>query len=156
MFFDTKNSVIIVGAVHFSTNTYDGHTLPETLKQTMELVDSRLKVAICDRGFSEKNFVEGTTVVIPKNPEKQATTYQKQKARERFRRRTGIEPIIGHLKSDYRLMRNYLKGSLGDSINLMLAAAAFNFKKLMRRLQGLLRFLLCFLVKETGGLMAPT
>jgi len=58
---------------------------------------------------------------------------------------------LGHLKSDYRLMRNYLKDSLGDSINLMLAAAAFNLKKLMRQLQGLLRFLLCFLVKEPGG-----
>ena len=56
-----------------------------------------------------------------------------------FRRRAGIEPIIGHLKSDYRLLRNYLKGNVGDSINLMLAAAAYNFKKLMRQLIDYLR-----------------
>lgn len=43
-------------------------------------------------------------------------------------------PIIGHLKSDCRLIRNYLKGTVGDSINLMLAAAAFNFKKWMREI----------------------
>jgi len=137
----TKNSGIIVGAVHFSKNIYDGHTLPETLKQSTELVGRRPQVAICDRGFRGKAFVDGTKIVIPKAPGKRSTNYQKQKARKRFRRRAGIEPIIGHLKSDYRLMRNYLKGSLGDSINLMLSAAAFNFRKLLRQL---LDYLLLF------------
>ena len=51
-------------------------------------------------------------------------------------------------------MRNYHKGNLGDSINLMLAAAAFNFKKLMKQLQMFLRFLLYFLFKEPVGLIA--
>jgi hypothetical protein len=68
---------------------------------------------------------------------------RKKKARKRFRSRAGIKHIIGHLRSDYRLMRNYLKGNLGDSINLLLAAAAFNFKKLMRQLHDY--FLLFFL-----------
>jgi IS5 family transposase len=130
----TKNSGIIVGAVHISKNKYDGHTLPETLKQITELVGRRPKVAICDRGFRGKSSVDGTNIVIPNPPGKRATPYEKQKARKRFRRRAGIEPIIGHLKSDFRLMRNYLKGSVGDSINLMLAAAAFNFRKLLRQL----------------------
>jgi IS5 family transposase len=151
----TKNSGIIVGAVHFSTNIYDGHTLPETLTQTTELVGSRPKVAICDRGYRGKSTIDGTAIEIPKNPGKRASAYEKRKARKRFRRRAGIEPIIGHLKSDYRLMRNYLKGSLGDSINLMLAAAAFNFKKLVRQLQMFLRFLLYFLFKESVRLIPP-
>jgi transposase, IS5 family len=72
--------------------------------------------------------------MIPKPPKKRATNYEKQKARKRFRRRAGIEPVIGHLKSDYRLGRNFLKGKVGDSINLMMAAAAFNFKKLLKQL----------------------
>ena len=75
--------------------------------------------------------------------------------RWRFRRRAGIEAIISHLKFDYRLVRNYLKGSVGDSINLMMAAAAFNFKKLMPQLHILLRFLFYCLVKEHSGLIAP-
>ena len=53
-------------------------------------------------------------------------------ARKRFRRRAGIEPVIGHLKHDHRLKRNFLKGFAGDQINLLMAAAAFNFKKWMR------------------------
>ena len=99
----TKKSGIIVGAVHFSKNKYDGHTLPETLTQTTEFVGRRPTVAICDRGYRGKRTIDGTAIEIPKNLGKKATTYQKQKARKGFRRRAGIEPIIGHLKSDYRL-----------------------------------------------------
>ncbi len=74
-------------------------------------------------------MVGETQILIPKPSGKKATPYQRQKARKRFRKRTDIEPIIGHLKSDYRLTRNYLKRTVGDNINLMLVAAAFNFKK---------------------------
>lgn len=147
----TKNSGIIVGAVSFSKNKYDGHTLSDTLKQTSELVGRRPKVAICDRGFRGKSIVDGTKVVIPKPPGKRTTQYQRQKARKRFRRRAGIEPIIGHLKSDFRLMRNYLKGTPGDSINLMLAAAAFNFRKLLRQLA---YYLFLFLLIPIGKTVA--
>jgi len=130
----TKNSGIIVGALHIPENKYDGHTLPEALEQTEELIGKRPKVAICDRGYRGTSRVGDTQIVIPKPPGKRTSDYEKRKARKRFRRRAGIEPIIGHLKSDYRLARNYPKGSLGDAINLMLAASAFNFKKLMKQL----------------------
>jgi IS5 family transposase len=85
--------------------------------------------------------------------------HQRQNYRKRFRKRAGIEPIIGYLKSDYRLIRNFLKGSVGDSINLMLAAAAFNFKKWMRRVILFLCQLLMVLYyeksyPETVGLIA--
>jgi len=53
-----------------------------------------------------------------------------------------LEAYISHLKFDYRLVRNHLKRSVGDSINLMMEAASFKFKKLMIRLQRLLRLLL--------------
>ena len=57
--------------------------------------------------------------------------YQKEQKRKKLRRRAAIEPIIGHVKSDYRMQRNYLKGFIGDEINLLLAATAFNLKKWM-------------------------
>ena len=115
-------------------SNYDGHTLPEALRQSEELVGRRATVAICDRGYRGKTIIDGTKIEIPGNPRKRAGAYEKRKARNRFRKRAGIEPVIGHLKSDFRLLRNYLKGSVGDAINLMLAAAAYNFKKLMRQL----------------------
>lgn len=147
----TKNSGIIVGAVNFSKNDYDGHTLPEALKQTKELVGKRPDVAICDRGYKGNKFVDGTQIVIPKNPGKKDSVYERQKARKRFRKRAGIEPIIGHLKSDFKLIRNYLKGTVGDSINLMLAATAFNLRKLLRQL---LDYLFLFFTVQKHRLLA--
>ena len=71
-------------------------------------------------------------ISIPATVLKRDTKKQLEIKREKFRRRASIEPVIGHLKSDYRLGRNYLKGFIGDEINLLLAACAFNLKKWMR------------------------
>lgn len=65
----------------------------------------------------------------------------------KFRKRTDIEPVIGHCKSDHRLGRNYCKGLFGDSINVMLAAAAFNFKRATRALLCLFQELLSGWIK---------
>ncbi|ORU91342.1 MAG: hypothetical protein A6F72_01975 [Cycloclasticus sp. symbiont of Poecilosclerida sp. N] len=55
--------------------------------------------------------------------------YQPDKKRKLCKRRAAIEPIIGHLKSDFRLSRNLLKGQIGDKINVLMAAGAWNLKK---------------------------
>lgn len=128
----TKRSGIIVGAYSLEKNDYDGHTLPKALDQCQELRGLRPTVAIADRGYKGSSKIGETEILLPKPPKKAASEYEKRKSRARFRRRAAIEPIIGHLKTDYRLDRNFLKGVVGDSINLMLAAAAFNFKKWMR------------------------
>ena len=63
--------------------------------------------------------------------------------KKQFGRRAAIEPVIGHLKSDHRKKRNFYKGITGDAINVMLSAAAFNFKRMMRKWRS--SFLLFFL-----------
>jgi len=78
--------------------------------------------------------------VTPGRPKKNATAYEKRKAKARFRRRAAIEPRIGHLKSDFRLGRNFLKGQIGDAINLLLAAAASNLSLWMRQVLFVLVF----------------
>jgi IS5 family transposase len=55
--------------------------------------------------------------------------------RKRFRARAGIEPIIGHLKQDHRMSRNYLLDEQGDLVNTLLAATGFNLKKMLQRLK---------------------
>jgi IS5 family transposase len=86
--------------------------------------------------------------VTPKPPKKGATNYEKRKARQRFRRRAAIEPRIGHLKSDFRLGRNFLKGQKGDAINLLLAATASNLSLWMRRVLSSLYCWLRFLLQN--------
>ena len=78
--------------------------------------------------------------MIPSVPKKTDSQYTKAKKHELFRKRAGIEPVIGHCKSDHRLGRNFYKDLFGDSINVMLAAAAFNLKRAMRVLLCLIRW----------------
>ena len=73
-------------------------------------------------------------MLIPGLPKKSDSPYIRTKKHELFWKRAGIEPVIGHCKSDHRLSRNFYKGLLGDSINVMLAAAAFNFERVIRTL----------------------
>lgn len=128
----TKTSGIVLGALSFEKNLYDAHTLEAALKQVERLRGGRPKTVIGDRGYRGKKKVGETEILIPGVPGKNDTGYEKEKARRRFRRRAGIEPVIGHMKSDFGLGRNYLKGLIGNGINLMMSAAAFNFVKWMR------------------------
>ena len=51
--------------------------------------------------------------------------------RREMRRRSAVEPLIGHLKDDHRMGRNHLAGSAGDAINPILAAVGYNFRRLL-------------------------
>jgi IS5 family transposase len=128
----TRDSGIVIGALAFEKNIFDGHTVPSVLAQVKRLLKRVPSIGIADRGYRGKSKVNDTRIVTPKPARKNASKEAIQLARKRFRRRAGIEPIIGHLKSDHRLKRNFLKGFDGDQINLLMAAAAFNFKKWMR------------------------
>jgi IS5 family transposase len=127
----TKDSGVIVGVASHSKNEHDSKTLELAITSANATRTSPIKEAICDRGYRGIKEVLGTTICIPATPLKRDSEYQKQKKREKFKRRAAIEPIIGHLKSDFRLARNYLKGFIGDQINLLLAATAWNMKKWM-------------------------
>ena len=141
----TKNRCIIVGAKSFSRNEYDGDTLQAVLSQIKEVRGIAAETAFCDRGFRGRKQVGETAIVLPGVPSSKASAYAQGKARQAFRRRSAIEPVIGHLKSDFRLARNYLKGAIGDTINLLLAAAAFNCRKWLNALAQGLIFVLLFL-----------
>ena len=125
----TSKRGIIVAAVSHETNKHDSHCLEEVLDQTGQVLKKAPIRAVCDRGYRGVKQVGETQIIIPGNALKRDSRYQKQKKRERCRRRAAIEPLIGHLKSDYRLSRNYLKGHIGDEINLLLSATAWNLRK---------------------------
>ena len=128
----TRDSSVIIGALAFEKNVFDGHTVPAVLAQVKRLTNRVPGIGIADRGYRGKSRVNDTQIVTPKPARKNASKEAMALARKRFRRRAGIEPIIGHLKSDHRVKRNFLKGFDGDQINLLMAAAAFNFRKWMR------------------------
>jgi transposase, IS5 family len=130
----TKSTGLCVGAVSFAENLYDGHTLPKALEQYERLMDKRPKVALVDLGYRGTREVQGTQILEAgriRGMCKGSSAYYRM--RKRLARRSAIEPEIGHMKARFRLGRNFLKGTLGDAINVMLAGAASNLRKWMRR-----------------------
>lgn len=127
----SQKSNVIVAAVSFRGNPNDNKTLEKPLEQQARMTGVRAKKAYTDRGCQSQQI--GETEILSPSHGKGKTASEKARLRKSFRRRAAIEPDIGHLKSDYGLDRNYLKGEVGDEINAILAASAFNFKSWMRK-----------------------
>ncbi|TXJ59671.1 hypothetical protein ETF27_09355, partial [Prevotella brunnea] len=108
------------------------------LKLVQRFRGRKIKRLAGDRGYRGQETCGETNIMIPGVPKASDSPHKKKKKQMFFRKRAGIEPVIGHCKADHRLGRNFYKGLLGDAINVMLAAAAFNFKRAMR-------FLLCLI-----------
>ena len=126
-------SGLIIGALSFR-NEFDGHTVDKSLEQVDRIYGRKVKVLAGDRGYRGNEKSGDTAVMIPDTPKQTDSQYIKNKKHKLFCKRAGIEPVIGHCKSDHRLGRNFYKGLFGDSINVMLAAAGFNFKRAIRLL----------------------
>ena len=128
----TKTAGVIVGAVAHAENLYDGDALRPALEQTRAITGQQPAKAIVDRGYRGRKVVDGTEVLLPGQPKPGQSKSVSAKMRARFRRRAAIEPLISHLKHQYRLARCFLKGFVGDQVNLLLAAAAWNLRKWLR------------------------
>lgn len=131
---------LVLGVVNFSGNPHDRDTLEPTLDHVRTVVGRVPKTAVVDRGYRGIRRVGATRVLVP-NQDKPQTELEKRKLRRKCRRRAAIEPIIGHIKSDCRMQRNYLSGLVGDRMNALLAATGFNLRKRLRELAGHLRLL---------------
>jgi len=125
-FLITQKTGVLVGAINFSENIHDSKTLPAALEQHQRLTGIKAKEVFVDRGYPGPKQIGDTQIHLPK-PNKNITLSQRKK----HSRRAAIEPVIGHLKHDYRMLKNFLKGNFGDAVNVMLAASAMNFKRMM-------------------------
>jgi len=117
----------IVGVQAFPGRPYDGHTLKEALSQTERLTGSPVKNAYVDRGYRGHDYAGPAEIHVAGRHRSRMTRAE----RRWMKRRSAIEPIIGHTKHDDRMDRNYLVGRHGDKTNAILAAAGYNFRKLM-------------------------
>jgi IS5 family transposase len=92
-------------------------------------------VAITDQGYRVRKHYGETEIVNARDLRRQKTAYRKREVKKQLKSRSAIEPVIEHLKSGHRLSKNYLSGVVGDNIDVMLAAAGYNFKRLLRKLK---------------------
>lgn len=126
----------VVAALGLPGNPYDGHTLRATLDKAQQNINLPIKEVYVDRGYKEHGCDESIVTIDRERQGKLTRTIWKK-----LKHRAAIEPVIGHLKSDCRLERNYLPGEAGNAMNAILSAAAYNFRKLLKGLWSLLGFI---------------
>ena len=110
-------------------NPYDGHTLAEALERAAILSDVKPEVAVVDRGYKGV-AVDGVKIYHPGL--RRGIT---RNLRAMIRRRSAIEPAIGHMKADGKLDRHWLKGALGDAMRAVLGGAGQNLRMILRRVR---------------------
>jgi len=126
----TNKSNFVVGGLALPGNPYDGHTLTKALEQVRRMTGSVIEEAFVDRGYRGHGETQ-TTVFIAG----QKRGIKTERLKCSLKRREAIEPVIGHLKSDGLLGRNYLKGTHGDQMNVMLSCAGHNLRLILRQLR---------------------
>ncbi|KAF7275119.1 hypothetical protein GWI33_012166, partial [Rhynchophorus ferrugineus] len=125
----TLNSGIIVGYASHTVREHDSKCLVAALENAHLNRTTQISTAVLDRGYKGCKSKVDIEVILPSPPLKRDSKAQQQRKRILCRRRSAIEPVIGHLKHQYRLHRNHLKGHRGDVFNLAMAACAWNLKK---------------------------
>ncbi len=125
----TNRSNLVIGAQSMPGNPYDGHTLKQALQQVERLTGHRPERCYVDLGYRGHDVDD---VTVFKARQKRGVT---KSIRRELKRRNAIEPIIGHMKSDGLLHRNFLKGTEGDAINVILCGAGQNLRLILRHLK---------------------
>ncbi len=133
--FDSKKKRVITGNYvatyepDLPGNPHDGHTLTAAPEQTTRLTGVQPREAYVDRGYRGHGLADKLKVWIA-GAKRGVTVAIKKK----LKRRNAVELVIGHMKSDGRLGRNFLKGVAGDAMNALLCGAGHNLRKILRQL----------------------
>jgi IS5 family transposase len=120
-------------------NPYDGHTLETVIPDIEALIGNTIERLLGDKGYRGHNAPPEYKFRVFTSGQKRRVT---PKIKRELRRRSAVEPVIGHLKSEHRMGRNYFWHREGDAANAVLAAAGYNFRRLLRWLSLLLRQIL--------------
>ena len=147
----TARQGLIVGARTFPGNPYDGHTLEEQLQQTAILLQDIAtaptpKRVLVDKGYRGVN-IPGVEILHPGKMRSMSPVQRKM-----MKRRSAVEPVIGHLKDDCRMRRSWLKGVMGDAIHAVLCAAGYNLRFLLRVITFFCAWILWRVTKMQAGI----
>lgn len=130
-------------------NPYDGHTLATILPAIEEIIGVNLAKAVADAGYRGHNAPKDKMFKVHVAGYKRGLTKAIKRA---LRRRAAIEPVIGHLKNDHRMGRNFLAFAEGDANNAVLAAVGYNFSLLLNWLRLLCAFILALFATAAAPL----
>ena len=139
----SKGGQFVAHAQALPGNPYDGHTLAAVIPAIEQLVGNTIERLHTDAGYRGHNAPPDYKFKVYTSRQKRRVT---PAVKREMKRRAAVEPVIGHLKEEHRMNRNYLAGRRGDANNAVLAAAGYNFRRLIRWLSDLLRLILAMLL----------
>ncbi len=132
----------VLAAKALPGNPYDGHTLATVIPDIERTTGATLMRILADAGYRGHNAPRPYDLRVYTAGQKRRVT---EVIRRLMRRRSAVEPVIGHTKAEHRMGRNYLAGAAGDAANAVLAAAGYNFRRLLAWLARLLALLATFI-----------
>jgi IS5 family transposase len=132
-------------------NPYDGHTLASIIPEMEHTIGNNIERLLADAGYRGHNAPLSHKFRVFTAGQKRRMT---PAIKRELKRRAAIEPVIGHIKNEHRMGRNYLAGTAGDAINAILAAVGYNFRILLTCLRLLLRLILAWLFASLRPLHA--
>ncbi|MDE3245678.1 MAG: IS5 family transposase [Acidobacteriota bacterium] len=127
----TLKEGFVVGIQSCPENPYDGHTLERQLEQVARLMGKIPKRCHVDKGYKGHEIDPATCQVLISGSRRGLS----KTLRKEMKRRSAIEPEIGHMKADGLLGRNHLKGSRGDAMNALLCGAGHNLRKILAKVR---------------------
>jgi IS5 family transposase len=119
---------LVVHAMALPGKPYDGHTLTTVLPEIERLSGIEVRRVVADRGYRGHGCPRPWSLRVFIAGQKRRVT---DAIRCQLRRRSAVEPVIGHMKSEHRMGRNHLAGRFGDAADAILAAAGYNFRRLL-------------------------
>ena len=132
----SKGGQFIAHAKALPGNPYDGHTLAAVIPEIETQIGANLARIVADRGYRGHNAPPEHKFKVYISGQRRRVT---ETIKRELRRRPAVEPVIGHAKAEHRMGRNYLAGTQGDAANAVLAAAGYNFRRLLAWLAALWR-----------------
>jgi transposase, IS5 family len=140
-----KGGQFVLHAKALPGNPYDGHTLAPVIQETEALTGCPVERAYVDKGYRGHSTLPPWRVFISGQKRGVHGAVKRE-----LRRRSAVEPVIGHLKDDGHLGRNFLSGRHGDQNNAVLSAIGHN----LRLILNWLRRLLCLILAAILGASA--
>jgi IS5 family transposase len=141
----TNREGFVLASKALEGNPYDGHTLDATIGQVIALTGIEPERTYVDQGYRGHDYAKADRVFITRQRRGLTPTIRRE-----LRRRSAIEPMIGHMKQDGRLGRNHLLGAAGDAINALLVAAGHNLRLVLNWLRLFIVWLMAALLGSSA------
>jgi len=141
----TNREGFVLASKSLEGNPYDGHTLDATIGQVIAMTGIEPERTYVDQGYRGHDYAKTDRVFITRQRRGLTPTIRRE-----LRRRSAIEPMIGHMKADGRLGRNHLLGAAGDAINALLVAAGHNLRLILNWLRLFMAWLMAALINSSA------